>query len=104
MISALRTPPAKASPAGHFDLDKAWSQCRNVDPASQELLVKKQAESVTTFINGVGYEIETDEWTLPVCSVGYFGRNCRTNPNPQMYAKTSRRAGSSLRRSASPPS
>jgi len=81
---------AGSSTSGHFDLVKAWSRCRNMDPNVDELLVKKAVDTETTTINGVTYDIDTYEWTLSVCSVGYFGDNCRTRTDTQLYAKTCR--------------
>lgn len=71
---------------GHFDLVKAWTKCKNFGDDAQ--LVRKQPNPEDSFINGVAYPVETYEWTLSVCAVGYFGPNCRTRTDPQMYAKT----------------
>lgn len=80
---------------GHFDLVKAWSKCKDLKTNAQ--LVKKNPSVDDTLINGVAYPVETYEWTLSVCSVGYFGPNCETQKTPaQMYAKTCRQIPASF--------
>lgn len=80
--------------SGYFDLVKAWTKCKNLEDDAQ--LVRKTPDSDETFINGVSYPIDTYEWTLSVCAVGYFGLNCRTRTDTQMYAKTCRQVPASF--------
>lgn len=79
---------------GHFDLVKAWTKCKNLNDDAQ--LVRKRENADETFINGVAYPVETYEWTLSVCAVGYFGLNCRTRTDTQMYSKTCRKIPASF--------
>ena len=73
---------------GYFDLVKAWTKCKNIKDNKQ--LVSKQPNTDDVVINGVSYPVETYEWTLSVCAVGYFGKNCNSRTDTQMYAKTCR--------------
>lgn len=80
--------------SGYFDLVKAWTKCKNLRTDAQ--LVRKQPDADEVFINGVPYPVETYEWTLSVCAVGYFGLNCRNRTDTQMYSKTCRKIPASF--------
>ncbi|MFB1019633.1 MAG: hypothetical protein QMC37_05270, partial [Flavobacteriales bacterium] len=47
----------------------------------------KITEQDLTYINGVGFPVETYEWTMSVCQVGFFGANCALQQS-QLYGKT----------------
>jgi len=74
---------------GHFDILNGWAKCKRLSDDAN--LVRQVAGGDTTFINGVAYPVQSFEWTISVCSVGYFGSDCRvSSPKPQLYAKTCR--------------
>lgn len=71
---------------GFFDLVKTHYMCK--DYHTNNKLVTKVAEPEPSYINGVAYPVETYEWTLSVCQVGFFGLGCADPTRQQMYAKT----------------
>ena len=71
---------------GFFDLVKTHYMCK--DYHTNNKLVTKVAEPEPSYINGVAYPVETYEWTLSVCQVGFFGLGCADAQRQQMYAKT----------------
>lgn len=71
---------------GFFDLVKTHYMCK--DYHTNDKLVTKVAEPEPSYINGVAYPVETYEWTLSVCQVGFFGLGCADPTRQQMYAKT----------------
>lgn len=71
---------------GFFDLVKTHFMCE--DYHTNGKLVTKVAEPEPSYINGVAYPVETYEWTLSVCQVGFFGLGCADPTRQQMYAKT----------------
>lgn len=71
---------------GFFDLVKTHYMCK--DYHTNNKLVIKVAEPEPSYINGVAYPVETYEWTLSVCQVGFFGLGCTDTSRTQMYAKT----------------
>lgn len=77
-----------------FDLIKTFYQCK--DYVTSERLVKRNIESDYTYLNGVPYPVETYEWNLHICQVGFFGENCDDIAQAQMYAKTCAKIPSSF--------
>ncbi|MBE35265.1 MAG: hypothetical protein CMI16_06885 [Opitutaceae bacterium] len=71
---------------GFFDLVKTHYMCKDYNTNNK--LVTKVAEPEPSYINGVAYPVETYEWTLSVCQVGFFGLGCADANRQQMYAKT----------------
>lgn len=71
---------------GFFDLIKTHYMCKDYNTNNK--LVTKVAEPEPSYINGVAYPVETYEWTLSVCQVGFFGLGCADAARQQMYAKT----------------
>lgn len=71
---------------GFFDLVKTHYMCK--DYHTNNKLVTKVSEPEPSYINGVAYPVETYEWTLSVCQVGFFGLGCADVSRTQMYAKT----------------
>lgn len=70
---------------GFFDLVKTHYQCQNSKTSTK--VVTKSTEPEQTYINGVGFPVETYEWTMSVCQVGFFGANCALQQS-QLYGKT----------------
>ena len=71
---------------GFFDLVKTHYMCKDYE--SESKLVNKVSEPEPSYINGVAYPVETYEWTMSVCQVGFFGLGCANVNRDQMYAKT----------------
>ena len=71
---------------GFFDLVKTHYQCQNSKTSTK--VVTKITEPDPTYINGVPFPVETYEWTMSVCQVGFFGANCANTLESQLYGKT----------------
>jgi hypothetical protein len=76
----------EAADSSFYDLVKTFYKCKNY--ATSERLVTKTVEQEMTYINGVPYNVETYDWNIHICQVGYFGRSCDDPSLSQMYAKT----------------
>lgn len=69
-----------------YDILKTFHECKNYETG--ERLIRKKVEQEMAYLGGVPYGIETYEFSLHVCQVGFFGSGCDNPLTPKMYAKT----------------
>lgn len=75
-----------AADGSFYDILKTFHECKNYETG--ERLVKKKIEREMAYLGGVPYSIETYEFSMHVCQVGFFGSGCDNPLTPKMYAKT----------------
>lgn len=76
----------ETSAGSYYDIVKTFWECKNHETG--ERLIKKKVEQEMAYLGGVPYSIETYDFSLHVCQVGFFGAGCDNPSTPKMYAKT----------------
>ena len=69
-----------------FDIVKTFYECKNY--ATERRLVERKTDGEVAYLGGVPYAVETYEFSLHACQVGFFGSGCEDPSRPKMYAKT----------------
>jgi hypothetical protein len=70
---------------GTWDLVTGFYGCKDYQTGNR--LVQKRTEDDPAQFMGVSYPVESYNWNMHLCQVGYFGADCETASISQHYAK-----------------